>query len=47
MIIKDSVLNPYHSFNLGGLDYDKGVYTPFYSNKLVDSQGDVIKSEVS
>ena len=47
MIIKDSILNPSHSFNLGGLDYDKGVYTPFYSNKLVDSQGDVIKSEVS
>jgi len=47
MIIKDSILNPYHSFNLGGLDYDKGVYTLFYANKSLDAQGEIIKDEVS
>ena len=46
MIIKESTLNPTHSFNLGGLDYDKGIYTLFYSDKYVDDQGDLIKDKI-
>ena len=46
MIIKESTLNPSHAFNLGGLDYDKGVYIPFYTNKCIDAQGEIIKDKL-
>jgi hypothetical protein len=46
MVIKESTLNPSNCFTLDGLEYGKGVYTPFYTNKTVDSQGDVLKDEI-
>jgi len=46
MIIKASVLNPEQSFTMGGLEYLKGTYVPFYDNKAVNEQGEVDKSSI-
>ena len=46
MIIKASVLNPEQSFTMGGLEYLKGTYIPFYDNKTVNEQGEVNKDSI-
>ena len=46
MIIKASALNPEQSFTMGGLEYLKGSYIPFYDNKTVNEQGEVNKDSI-